>query len=179
MKLPLTPRQTFTLYGAVITILFVGYLSVLSAGEQGWVAGLDPVERVPAGESPDPDEPMAEFYRALDEAGPRSAPGRVDPQPTPTASPRQAVTPEPVPPKTGPRWVVQAGAFSKREEAGQLLLLLSARHLPARLVEPSEAGSDGLFRVWVGEDYGSAEDAKSMEALLKSHGIAYYTKKLP
>lgn len=186
MRLPLTPRRAFTIYGVVLAVLFAGYLGVLSAGQKRWVVEKDtePLGRVDE-RIVDTEEPIMEFYEELDDS--TSQPGRTHPDPS-TPHPSVAPSPSPAearsvaagpPPPTGPRWVVQVGAFSQREPASQVVLRARAKGLPVRLIEPDPAGGDPYFRVWVGDDYPSPGDAKVMERLLESHGISYYTKKIP
>ena len=195
MKLPLTPRRTFTIYGLVLAALFVLYLSILSAGQQRWVVEKDvePARQDRDG-APDAGKPMMEFYEELaGGAGERKSTagaGRSSAAPVAkaeslpgepvveTSSVARVESPEASRP-AGPRWVVQVGAFTEREQASQTLLRVQAKGLTGRLIEPSVEDNDPYFRVWVGRDYQSAEEAKPMEQRLSDLGISHYTKKLP
>ena len=87
MNLPLTPRQTFTLYGVVVAGLFVGYIGVLAAGQRGWVAGQDPGSGVTRAQSlnAEDDEAAVDFYQELDQAKAETSTTR--PAPTRAKSP--------------------------------------------------------------------------------------------
>ncbi len=91
---------------------------------------------------------------------------------------RSAVKPEPATkaPAGETRYTIQVAAHSKREEAEQTLLRLEDKQFIGR-IRPPQGPGDTYYRVWVG-DFGSREEARTMEDQLKAAGFLTYLRKI-
>ena len=178
----LSSKQALTLYGLVVTFVFVAFVL-------GLLIGTGSVERVdvrPADSSYEPVEDLdapLDFYDELSkpvEDSKRNEPvvileGGSQATKEPAAT-RESEEAAPVEESGEEQFTIQVGAHSTREEADQLLLRLGTKDFEGRIREPDTVNGKTYYRVWVGE-FSSIAEAEKTAARLKEEGFHTYIRK--
>jgi cell division protein FtsN len=178
----LSSKQALTLYGLVVTFVFVAFVL-------GLLIGTGSVERVavqPANSSYEPVEDLdapLDFYEELSKPVEESKSNlpvvvlergsKAPPEPTATEESEETLA---AAEKGADQVTIQVAAYSTREEADQLLLRLETKGFTGRIREPKTDNGNTYYRVWVGQ-FSSMTEAEGTAMRLKEEGFHTYIRR--
>ena len=180
MRTKLGPKESFTLYGIFLGLLFLFFVVGMLVGKGHLVEPTPVTQRIPFSRPPVEDvKPDLEFYQSLmqpsnvrKEQGPNETESTllVEAPASQVKSSRQDEKED----SLRKLYTVQVGALTAEEDARRILIRLEAKGYSGTLRTPS--GEDRYYRVWVGEFQG-AEEARHLEKRLRKDGFLTYLKK--
>jgi cell division protein FtsN len=203
VKPAMTQQRAFALFGLVVGAIFIFFLMGLWIGKNHLAADSGAQFSELAEQPLEDVQPLLDFYGefAESEAAPKAlerwpeTQAKADPpapisevEAQPPAPPAPVVQEEEERPtsaeavqeherlQTGP-YTIQVGAYSLEREARDLLNRLQDFDFTARIQAPQPGGPDSYYRVRVGR-FGSAAEARPMEAELKAKGFPTYVTRV-
>lgn len=184
MKGRLRPQEATGLYLLVFAACLFFFVAGVLVGR--WIPRqAEPPEFAQKSTSSDPEEDLG-FYRELvgSGQGSRDATGSKVPKDSPAAEPasaQQESLPPPLnadPPTAaeGSFYTVQVGAMENQRTVNQLVMRLTAKGYPSRVIEPGSQGNQA-YLIWV-DDCETREEAEELETRLKGDGFQTYIKQV-
>ncbi|HUG44118.1 MAG TPA: SPOR domain-containing protein [Acidobacteriota bacterium] len=199
MKPAMTQQRAFALFGLVLGATFAFFLMGLWIGKNHLAADSGAQISELAEQPLEDVRPLLDFYGefAESEAEPKDRVPSAESQPKadPPAAIREVEPPPPpvVEEEARPApasaveesedlqgedaYTIQVGAYSSEREARELLSRLQTFHIVARIQSPQPGGPDSYYRVRVGR-FGSAAEARTMEAELKEKGFPTFVTRV-